>query len=140
MGWDSIIVHCSGPEWGTRDGIDTFHRGKGWSEIGYHFVIENGYAGHGADYFADGDGRVVDGRSLEKAGAHAVGWNQRAVGICLVGRSEFSEKQFRALVGLVSELKVSVDRVLGHYEVNPEKTCPNFDLGLFRLRRLTCPQ
>ena len=37
-----IILHCSDSEWGSASVIDQWHKERGWTEIGYHYVITNG--------------------------------------------------------------------------------------------------
>ena len=56
---DSIIIHCSatkaGQDFKAKD-IDRMHRARGFSQIGYHFVI-------------DLDGTIEEGRSLSNRGS-----------------------------------------------------------------------
>ena len=60
---DSIIIHCSatkaGQDFKAKD-IDRMHRARGFSQIGYHFVV-------------DLDGTIEEGRSLQIEGAHCKG-------------------------------------------------------------------
>ena len=71
---DSIIIHCSATRAGqdikAKD-IDRMHRARGFSQIGYNYVI-------------DLDGTIEAGRPLTIAGAHCVGYNDHSVGICLL--------------------------------------------------------
>jgi N-acetylmuramoyl-L-alanine amidase len=72
---DRIVVHCSATPNGKHFDVDTirsWHAERGFKDIGYHFVIYT-------------DGSVVPGRPLEKIGAHALGYNESSVGVCLVG-------------------------------------------------------
>ncbi|MBI4423939.1 MAG: N-acetylmuramoyl-L-alanine amidase [Elusimicrobia bacterium] len=46
--------------------------GRGWSDIGYHFVI-------------DGAGRIFEGRPATRSGAHVRGANAGNLGVCLMG-------------------------------------------------------
>jgi len=77
-----IIVHHTG---GTDKDplLDTSHHtaaiikdwhvnGLGWSDIGYHWVIEK-------------DGKIVAGRAENQEGAHTIGQNKSSIGICLSG-------------------------------------------------------
>lgn len=70
-----LVVHCAATppsmDVGAKE-IDLWHRAQGYFEIGYHAVIRR-------------DGRVEDGRGLDRIGAHARGWNEHSLGICLVG-------------------------------------------------------
>ncbi|CAB3360563.1 Hypothetical predicted protein [Cloeon dipterum] len=45
---------------------------NGWSDIGYNFIV-------------GGDGNVYEGRSWDKVGAHAPGYNSQSIGICFIG-------------------------------------------------------
>ena len=77
---DHIIVHCSYTPPSMDIGAETIRewhtlpkpKGRGWSDIGYHWVIRR-------------NGTVEAGRSEERAGAHAKGYNQDSIGICLIG-------------------------------------------------------
>jgi len=72
---EEIIIHCSATPEGrdvSTEEIRQWHLDRGWSDIGYHFVVEL-------------DGTVYDGRPLEIAGAHARGHNSQSIGICYVG-------------------------------------------------------
>ena len=77
---DTIVVHCSDSPYGSREIIDEWHRERGWSEIGYHFVIYNCYPTelsykNGQPELSQ-DGWVVTARPLEKIGAHVKGLNR----------------------------------------------------------------
>jgi hypothetical protein len=55
--------------------IERLHLDRGWSAVGYHFVIMP-------------SGRVFEGRPLCAIGAHAAGHNRASVGIALAGNFE----------------------------------------------------
>lgn len=119
-----IIVHCSATyahQDTTAKDIDRWHKQRGWSGIGYHFVIRrNGY--------------MEAGRPLDKPGAHAKGFNHE-MGVCLIGglgedgepEDNFTTEQFetlRALVSLRPELEV-----VGHCDLpGVTKSCPCFNV------------
>ena len=71
-------------------------------------------------------------------GAHALGFNDKSIGICLIGVKDFTPRQMSALRTLVSELCIhyglTAKNVVGHYETPKAggKTCPNFDMKAFR--------
>ena len=70
-----LVIHCAATKPNMdigRDEIDSWHKARGWSGIGYHYVIRR-------------DGRIESGRPVEQAGAHASGYNANSIGICLVG-------------------------------------------------------
>ena len=147
-----IVVHTIASEIRNcdRDMIDAWHRKKGWSEIGYHFIIINN------NHDSLHDGTVQEGRDIRKRGAHAKGINSSSIGICCVGNGDirpFTEKQTKSLVALVSQLMneyahITVDHFIGHREVNrlieegvadgkyeTFKTCPGNLVDMDKLRR-----
>ena len=98
-----IIVHCSATPEGrehTVADIDSWHRKRGWSGIGYHYVVHL-------------DGKVSKGRPIWKRGAHVAGRNTGTIGIVYIGGMDKNMKkpkdtrtpaQKRALVDLMSQL------------------------------------
>jgi N-acetylmuramoyl-L-alanine amidase len=70
-----IVMHCTATP-GTADigaaEVNRWHLQRGWSGIGYHFVIRR-------------NGTVEAGRPIEKKGAHVAGFNAKSVGISLAG-------------------------------------------------------
>lgn len=142
--WKRIIVHCSDSTWANAAEIREWHvGGNGWSDIGYHYVIDNGKIR--PNFFLnafDGSieiGRQIDGDQLvesKEVGAHAYGFNSDSIGICLVGKNSFTSRQIATLFNLLADLmktfEISSDNVIGHYEIDPRKTCPNIDMESFR--------
>lgn len=134
-----IVVHCSDSEWGDLEVIRKWHLARGWSDIGYHFVITNGRLASRLEYNATHDGIIQTGRDIAQPGAHASGLNRYSVGICLVGRHHFTWEQFRALYELLWKLheKYPDARIIGHRDVDKYggnsggKTCPNFKIANF---------
>lgn len=130
-----IIVHCSATRPNWMDGkssaakvreIRLWHtRDNGWSDIGYHFVI-------------DRDGTVCAGRPLERVGAHTMGRNTGTVGVCLIGGfgsaatdrfdQHFTVSQDRALRALIADLQRKYGKlaVSGHNQW-AQKACPGFN-------------
>lgn len=121
-----VIIHCSDTpdemDIGAAE-IDSWHRKRGFSQIGYHFVIRR-------------DGRIELGRDLMDVGAHckAEGRNHDSVGICLVGRKDFAPEQMEVLRELVNVLaKIWPEALVrGHRDYEPGKTCPNFDVTTWK--------
>ena len=96
----------------TAKEIDSWHRQRGWSQIGYHYNIRI-------------DGTIETGRPLRIAGAHVQGLNSDSIGICFSGhgdRFELTPKQLQAGLKLTRELmaeySVPAQNVIGHREVN----------------------
>jgi len=123
---DLIVVHCSATPEGrdvSTEEIRQWHLDRGWSDIGYHFVVEL-------------DGTVGDGRPVEKSGAHAQGHNKNSIGVCYVGGVDSdmepedtrTEEQKESLVELLTGLKSEYPnaKIIGHCDVS-EKACPSFD-------------
>lgn len=115
-----IVIHTSaGSRDGTADSIRRHHvEVNGWSDIGYHFVIRH-------------DGAVEAGRRVDLVGAHALGYNDRSIGVCFAGHHdhepwspEATESGVRLIATLCTTYDVPVDRVLGHRETGARKTCP----------------
>lgn len=123
-----IVLHCSATPAKMDIGVDEitdWHvNGNKWSDIGYHFVIKR-------------NGLIEEGRPLEKAGAHAKGFNTRSIGICIVGGTDDNGKpednktleQEKSLAELIFELQLLFPgvKVIGHNEVS-SKDCPSFDV------------
>lgn len=129
---DLIIVHCSATtsrmDWGVNEIRDLHVKQNGWADIGYHLVIRR-------------DGTVEDGRPISKAGAHAVGYNAKSVGVCMIGGVEkdrgrlvavnnFTEAQWVSLKTVLTNLlrEFPDSSVIGHRDVQPMKECPSFSV------------
>ena len=101
-----IILHHSAAEAGNVEIFRHDHMtnpAKMWDDVGYHYVITNGNGGP--------DGLIQKGRNERKQGAHAKrgGRNINSLGICLVGRDNFTERQKIATVILVANLCLKYD-------------------------------
>ena len=126
-----IIVHCTatpeGKDYTTED-IKVWHKARGFSDIGYHYVIYR-------------DGTVHTGRDVNVAGAHCSGHNAHSIGVCYVGGEQFIPKakklppkdtrtaaQKTALLKLLKELKELYPQatIHGHRDF-ANKACPSFD-------------
>ena len=97
----------------------------------------------------DGKITVLNGREVGDTGAHAIGFNDKSVGICLVGNYDIevpSDGRLFALQDLCRELQLEFGiaraQVIGHRETYPlrgvaiEKSCPGklFSMDEFRAR------
>jgi LysM repeat protein len=128
--WKYIIIHHSGVDTGTVNGMDRYHREERHMENGlaYHFVIGNG---HG---MADGEIGVGSRWTRQLDGGHVTSASQNKVclGICLVGnfdRHEPTPKQLAQLKVLVQALlrrcALSASAVKTHQQINVLFTrCP----------------
>lgn len=146
-----ITIHCSATQCLksiTADTIRKWHtdpkpQGRGWSDIGYHFVILSG-------------GGVQVGRPLTRDGAGVRHHNKDNLHICMIGGvdskgkavNNFNPIQFEALRHLVDELAgryaIPLANVKGHRDWSPDlnkdgvidssewlKDCPCFDVRKF---------
>lgn len=141
---EKIILHCSDSEFGTTITIDGWHRARGWSKIGYAGVILNGWVK--SDFYdmaSDGAwewGRAVDSDQWlepDEVGAHALGLNSTTIGVCLIGKHQFTKAQFEEakyrINAMLHQWGLNSSDVLGHYQVDHAgKTCPNIDMEIFR--------
>lgn len=117
---NKIVIHCSDTPNGrgdTAEDIHGWHLAQGWDGIGYHHVIQVG-------------GAVRNGRPHYWMGSHVAGYNEDSLGICMIGRDQFDDDQWRALEGLVLLLHAQYPEaeILGHFDLDSKKTCPNFDV------------
>jgi len=135
-----IILHCTDSLWGEVDEVRHWHKQRGFDDIGYHYLICNRYP-----YYWNlkenkpdplFDGVVQKGRSEDIPGAHTKGKNSLSIGVALVGTTKFTASQFESLKFLLKSLmekyNLSVANIRGHYEFNPNKTCPNIVMNTFR--------
>ena len=138
--WAVIVVHHSASREGGAVRFDGWHKARGWDGVGYDFVI-----GNGTDT-ADGAIETTFRWKEQRDGAHAKGWNDLGIGICLVGNFEDSEptpKQMESLVRLVRHLRrrfhVPPERIVPHGSVNPTQ-CPGKHLSILALVAASAPE
>lgn len=87
--------------------------------IGYHFLI----------YI---NGAIASGRHLDEIGAHAQGYNQKSVGVCMAGTDRFTLAQWETLSANVRLLmeRYPGARVIGHRDLpKVAKSCPGFNVA-----------
>lgn len=135
-----IVVHCTATEEDKDIGafeIDQWHRKKGWSMIGYHYVVRL-------------DGSVEVGRPENKQGAHVKGYNRNSIGVVYVGgvdknnipKDTRTPEQIEGLKCLLENLKCQYPdaKISGHRDFSKDingdgiispfewmKVCPCFD-------------
>ncbi|OUU26627.1 MAG: N-acetylmuramoyl-L-alanine amidase [Candidatus Endolissoclinum sp. TMED37] len=116
-----LVVHCSDTidnnKLNARD-IHKMHLDFGWNGIGYHKIICR-------------SGEIQDGRPEYWVGAHVKGKNNISLGVCMIGRNQFTVKQYVSLESILRKWKLIYPRakIVGHRDIgNTNKTCPNFDV------------
>lgn len=124
---NEIIIHCTATPEGrecTVTEIRRWHIQRGFSDIGYHYVIHL-------------DGRVEEGRNVDIAGAHCTGHNANSIGVVYVGgcgkdgktpKDTRTDAQKAALANLLLDLRKLYPRatIHGHRDF-ANKACPSFD-------------
>ena len=122
-----LIVHCSATPEGKDYSVDTirqWHLQRGFSDIGYHYVIYR-------------DGSIHIGRDESIIGAHCTGHNTNSIGVCYIGgcasdgktpKDTRTAQQKQSLVKLLKELKTKYPQasIHGHRDFS-SKACPSFD-------------
>lgn len=144
---DYIVVHCTATPEGqskTVEQIRAEHKKQGWSDIGYHYVV-------------DLQGNVRLGRDVDISGSHVSGYNSYSIGVVYVGglendpRKPYSQlkakdtrtnAQKAALMSLLIDLRRLYPnaKIVGHRDFSPDKNhdgvisenefikwCPSFD-------------
>lgn len=139
----SIYIHCSDSTFGTANDIRSWHKDRGWRDIGYHYVVLNGMIT--PEYLLPTlDGSIEVGRPMDgdlimsefEVGAHTYGQNKDTIAICMIGTNTFTPKQITATANLCYALMARFGLhwtdVFGHYEADNNKTCPNINMPMFR--------
>ena len=140
----SVILHCTATPAEMALTVKEIRRwhveGRGWSDIGYHFVIHQ-------------DGTIEKGRHIDKVGAHTLGNNYGSIGVAYCGgvvkkakksldkekpksTSRFvpkdtmtkeQESSFRNLFEVL-EVMFGELKLTGHNDHNKGKACPSFNM------------
>jgi peptidoglycan hydrolase-like protein with peptidoglycan-binding domain len=127
-----VFLHCSASNRPNHDDVEvirSWHKQRGWSDIGYH-------------YFIRADGTIEKGRNIESKPAAQKGHNTGSIAICLHGLypQDFTLSQFDSVYKLCNIIDAAYDdrRISfhGHCEVS-NKPCPVFDyISVLSLDRL----
>ena len=121
---DALVVYAADTPALMDAGVEEirkWHKEKGWSDVGYHFVIRR-------------NGVVEEGRHEDAVGAHVKGYNEVTLGICLMGgwkgEFDFTRQQMDALEALIGALLLKYKKavVRGHNDYDDGKKCPCFDV------------
>lgn len=144
---NEIILHCTATPEGqdsTVAQIRASHKARGFSDIGYHYVIYR-------------NGSVQKGRDVNISGAHCLNHNTHSIGVAYVGGLENkpgtayaklkakdtrTPEQKAALLTLLKDLHrlYPKAKIIGHRDTSPDlngdgliepwewiKSCPSFD-------------
>ena len=90
--------------------IQRYHAGKGWGDVGYHFVLGS-------------DGSIYEGRPLPYQGTHAPP-NQRNIGLCLMG--DYQGKEFATETQLDTVVRL-VTWLCDRWDIDPSSKITIFD-------------
>ncbi|QDP46893.1 MAG: putative endolysin [Prokaryotic dsDNA virus sp.] len=120
-----VILHYTATPLGrevTVEEVRRWHKGRGWSDIGYHYLIDAG-------------GVINIGRPLRFVGAHTKGQNYDSIGICYVGgldqegNDTMTVCQAEAIRYLFDSLQVAYGPLTLHAHREFKNTaCPGFDV------------
>ena len=124
---NEIIIHCTATPEGRECSVDEirrWHRQRGFSDIGYHYVVHL-------------DGSVENGRDVNVSGAHCSGHNANSIGVVYVGgvakdgrtpKDTRTQEQKATLASLLIDLRKLYPRakIHGHRDF-ANKACPSFD-------------
>ncbi len=125
--YHTVVIHHSA--FGRRNEqsmatIQALHMdGRGWADIGYHYVI-------------DAAGNLYAGRDIGARGASVAGKNQGVIGVMVMGHFQWEApriSQLKTLQTWVNHLAETYDLtyLAGHGELNPESVCPGRFMNLY---------
>lgn len=124
---NEIIFHCTATPEGrhfTVDDVRAWHKARGWSDIGYHYLVYP-------------DGRVMLGRPVGQVGSHVAGHNTGKIGVAYFGgvtadgkeaKDTRTSAQRSSLLWLRNQLMIrhkGIRKISGHNEF-AAKACPSF--------------
>lgn len=124
---NEIIIHCTATPEGrecTVDEIRRWHRQRGFSDIGYHYIVHL-------------NGDLDFGRNVDISGAHCLNHNANSIGVVYVGgvakdgrtpKDTRTQEQKATLASLLLDLRKLYPKatIHGHRDF-ANKACPSFD-------------
>lgn len=124
----NIVWHCSATREGqhfTAKDIDKWHRQRGWSEIGYNYVVLL-------------DGTIEIGRNVNRIPAHVRGYNKSSIACCYIGGVDKNQKAKDTRTDAQKETMLLLTKGLSAMYINAKikghrdfpkvaKACPCFD-------------
>ena len=127
-GMDPLFAADEGSSRARLESIRRAHRGKGWGDIGYHYII-------------DRNGRLWEGRPINWQGAHVKDCNPGNIGVMCMGnfdRQAPSQAQVAALnrhlTWLMKNYRVNMAHLRTHQEwPNAATACPGMNLQRYMI-------
>lgn len=129
---EALVVHTTAGSRGADiEAVRRYHvEHRGWSDVGYHYLVRD-------------NGQVQAGRPETVCGAHALGWNDRSLGVAFAGnhdRYPWSPAAEQSGIDLLARLclkhGLSASAVIGHRETGAKKSCPGAHVDMDAVRRL----
>ena len=90
--WKEIIVHYSYSTHMSKEQCNDWHKERGFDDCGYAYILSP-------------EGRIEEGRSLDRIGAHARGHNAEAIGIVFVSKGQLRREQIESFNDLHKKLE-----------------------------------
>lgn len=130
-----LVVHCSATKPSQNIGVKQirkWHKDRGWSDIGYHYVITR-------------KGKIETGRPEGKSPAAQRGANTGTIAVCMVGGidaegnpdADYTDGQWQALVDFYYDIcsRFTIVSICGHRDFSGvNKACPSFSVTEFVYR------
>lgn len=118
-----IVHHSASPMRTSVEDIERWHvQDNGWDAIGYHWVVSS-------------VGIITSTRPIHCQGAHAIGFNDGTLGVCLIGnnteeQNRWTRNQVVALNELLSSLETLIPGIeaWGHRDLATGTECPGLDV------------
>ena len=140
MRWRYIVVHHTASDIGNKEVVQKLNVEKrGWSDIAYHFVVNNG-----SSNTTVGEIEVSDLWKNRRANLSTRSWYANYFGIAVVLVGNFQAHpppplQKDALIGLLTRLSreygIAPERIVGHREIQ-NTACPGRYLNMIEVREL----
>lgn len=137
--WRYIVIHHTASEIGNLEYYKKLHQEeRGWDDIGYHFLINNGTYNT-----VPGQIEESDLWKKRKSGYSTKNWlvNTFGISIVIVGNLENHPplpQQYESVISLIhrlsTEYNIPANRIFGHREIQNTK-CPGKYLNLAKIRQ-----
>lgn len=137
--WRYIVIHHTASDYGNLEYYKKLHQEeKGWEDIAYHFIINNGT-------FQTIPGQIEESDlwKKKKSGYSTKNWlvNNFGIAIVIVGNLEEHPplpQQYESLLNLIlllaKKYNIPPERIFGHREIQNTK-CPGKYLNMAKIRK-----